>query len=260
MSQQRNEKSLSEATWRAETLRLTAFPSPSEQIAEPTWWNDLFGEPAENKMVQSKRGLYQENGRYGPSRLVLMAQPTRIDWILTQLDDKEDAAERFPMFEPFTQSVDSFSELLLRWFHLDSCPSVQRLGFGATLFQPVDSRKEGYSRLDAYLPSVDLDLENSSDFLYRINRPRYKTYEGIKLKINRLATWSVDALRKGEIDWSGSSLPEIAVIQEKFACHLEMDINTAADFESELPQRELPRIFHDLVGFGKEIAEKGDIP
>jgi hypothetical protein len=43
------------------------------------------------------------------------------------------------------------------------------------------------------------------------------------------------------------------------ACTLELDINTDPEHKTPLPSERLPSLFRELVAFGKEIAEKGDI-
>jgi len=43
-------------------------------------------------------------------------------------------------------------------------------------------------------------------------------------------------------------------------CRLEFDINTAAEFPGELVGDQLRETLNELVQFGVEIIEKGDIP
>jgi len=160
---------------------------------------------------------------------------------------------------PVREALDIFSPLMRRWFELESCPPVQRLAFGAILRQPVNDQQSGYRQISAYLPFVKLDAENSSDFSYQINRPRVSTSGFAELKINRLSKWSVVAGQSIQFAvglTSARYLPGRAY----FACHLEVDINTAAEFQGELPRDQLPQIFQELVDLGIEIAREGDIP
>jgi len=40
---------------------------------------------------------------------------------------------------------------------------------------------------------------------------------------------------------------------------MELDINTQEDFKEELPKDKLHAILSEIVNFGKEIAENGDV-
>ena len=45
-----------------------------------------------------------------------------------------------------------------------------------------------------------------------------------------------------------------------FFAQLELDINTALDFQGEFEKGQVQSIFAELVQLGCEIAEQGDIP
>lgn len=242
--------------WQAESFRLTAFLSPSTQIREQDWWKKLTGDSPDRKTSEPKAGIQQEEGRFKDEQtdgqLVLTIQPTRIDWQLVPLLDDPNSV--VPAIGTFSESVNLFLKLMLRW--LENSPSIQRLAFGAVLNKPVNSSKEGYKQISSYL-SFDLD-ENSSDFLYQINRPRKSTSTGISdLLINRLSKWSVSILAGFAFD---PSKPEQYITRPpQFSVRLELDINTTPDFSIERNSESLPEIFQELVEMGKEIATKGDI-
>jgi hypothetical protein len=46
---------------------------------------------------------------------------------------------------------------------------------------------------------------------------------------------------------------------EEFMLRLELDISTPPETEKALPPAKLPDSLNELVGFGVEISEKGDI-
>lgn len=126
---------------------------------------------------------------------------------------------------------------------------------------PEKSLKDSYNRLSYYLP-FDLD-EDSSDFLYQINRPRkISSVESFECSVNRLSKWSASKWSVSLFAGSGSDpsqLTQYITKPTQFAVRLELDINTAADFVGELDSEKLPHIFRELVELGKEIANKGDI-
>lgn len=246
--------------WLAQTLRLTAFPSPVAEIADPTWWNDLVGEPPETRVSHPRKGEQREEGLFEGEKLTLRVQPTRIDWLFASADDQERQLEGIPTVGPFLDSVDIFFSLMRHWFELEACPAVQRLAFGAVLLQPVENREAGYRKLSPYLPFVELDPKGSSDFSYQINRPRDSKLRIPDLTINRLSKWSVATMRGVGLSLSPASVVDYALGEAFFACRLELDINTAQDFQEEISPEQLPAVFQELVDLGREIASEGDIP
>lgn len=243
--------------WQAENFRLTAFLSPSAQFTEQDWWKILTNEVPERKTSEPRIGLQQEEGKFTSEKiegkLVLTIQPTRIDWQLLPL--LENFNSGFPTIGSLADSLDSFFSLMLRWIEI--APPIQRLAFGTVLNQSVNSSKEGYKLLSHYLP-FDLN-EDSSDFLYQINRPRKSASTGISdLLINRLSKWVVVTLVEGSI--FALSKPELYTNKPpQFSVRLELDINTTPDFSMELSPEQLNQVFQELVEFGKEIATKGDV-
>jgi len=226
-------------------------------MPEPSWWLKLLGELPENRVSKPKEAGLLEVGPFQSGSLHLSVLPVKIDWIFTVPPNDQMITEKegIPSIGPFLDSLEQFFPLMLRWLD-EMCPLIQRLAFGAVLFQPVRNHQEGYSRLAAYISSVKLEPEGSSDFLYQINRPR-NTKTGISdLKINRLSKWSV---MKVQALFAASSLVIIEDLN-LLAFRLEMDINTAQDYTGDLPPKELSQIFSELTSLGKEIASKGDIP
>lgn len=259
MSKQDKINRLPLSAWHAESLRLTAFPITSTPLNDTNWWTELMGEPAETKTVQPKFDRQTEQGLFLGAKLVNQVQPNRIDWLI-QLTDQESGAIVFPTIGPFLEVIEPFVELMLRWFNLKTCPELKRLAFGPTFVYPVDSRVAGYRQLSVYLHSIKLDPEGSSDFLYQINRIRNSTSKIDGLKINRLSKWSVSALQR--MDFSVGKEIDLSVTkrQAQYACRLDLDINTAAEFAGPLPKKQLSLIFQELLDLAKEIALEGDIP
>lgn len=242
--------------WQAESFRLTAFLGPSAQFAEQDWWKALISEVPDRRTSEPRTGLQQEEGKFKDEniegKLVLTIQPTRVDWQLVPLLNVFDSG--FHTIGSLADSLTSFLTLMLRWIEI--APPIQRLAFGAVLNKPVNSSKEGHNWISSYLP-FELD-EDSSDFLYQINRPRKSASTGISdLLINRLSKWSVSLLTSFAFELNK---PEQYIARpHQFFVSLELDINTAPDFSVELTSEQLPQVLQELVELGKEIATKGDI-
>ena len=147
-----------------------------------------------------------------------------------------------------------------RWLTLDSCPEIQRVAFGAVLLSPVDSKVSGYRQLAAYLPSVTIDPEHSTDLLYQINRPRESATGIPDLKINRLSKWSVAQISTAGLVLEPTRILYHDVPQAYLACRLELDINTAAERREPLPRETVSNVWQELLNLGMEIVIDGDQP
>ena len=242
--------------WEAESLRLTAFPSPDEIIGEADWWKDFVGDIPEKRVAQPRIGVRLEEGPFEGGWLVLQVQQIRIDWLYRTSPESFEKEDSF-FIGPFDQTLNSFLRIMQRWLKVS--PPLQRLAFGAVLAQPVESRKDGYERLSAYLHSVKLDSEGSSEFHYQINRPRNSTTGIAGLRINRLSKWSSASVQRAAISLGAPAIAAQSGLAHHF-CRLELDINSAEDFRYPLPKEHLPNVLQELVDLGKEISEKGDIP
>jgi len=249
------------SNWQVGTLRLTAFPNDIMANLETTWRSDIPGIEVEVRNQQTREGLRQESGSFKRGQLLLTTRQDRIDWHYIPKSDAIVSDDGFPTISDFPGSLADFLPLMSEWLKLESCPPIKRLAFGAVLFYPVESLRDGYSRLLAHLAKFDPDLENTRDFLYQVNRWRESELSIPNLQVNRLSKWSVPDMVNIHIRTSKSS-PKSANLRNShhFACRLDLDINTAQEFPDILPREQLHEILDEFVNFGKEIAEKGDIP
>lgn len=245
--------------WRVENLRLTALLSPSAQIPQRNVWAKLVGFSPDRKIQYPPPGGYQERGGFQDGKLFLNVQRTRLDWVFTLAGEREPTVPLFSK-KSFPDSLSSFLKLMLPW--LETSPPILRLAFGTSLVQPLENKQAVCQQIAAYLPwAQQLYLEDCSDFLYKINRPK-ESASGISgMKINRLSQWSAITwkeflrIQDNELFGLGQKRPSLSY----WAGRLELDINTALDFEDEIPGKQLAKLFEELVEMGKEIAREGDI-
>ena len=216
--------------WQVGMLRLTAFPSPAAEFSDQDWWTDVFGEPPESISSHPRTGEQHLEGPFGSGQIALDLQPMRIEWRYMAMDEPS-GYNAFPVLGPFLENLGSFQRLMNHWLELKNCPPTIRLAFGATLLLPVLSHEAGYELLSLYLPSVRLDPQGSSDFSYQINRRRKSTIGIPDLDINRLSKWSVIFRRQSLVSMDFKSIREFP---ELYACRLDLDINTAPEFEGEI--------------------------
>jgi len=243
--------------WRTAGLRLTAFPSHPVRADQVGWWGKLTGEEPDYKRSLRKRGEHREQGQFKNSLLTLQVQPDRIDWALTGADEEDQ--ETVPTVGALPGAIDGFLDLMLSWLDFDDLPPLQRLAFGATLEHRVEDQTQGIEWIAKYLPSVSLGLEDLSDLVYQINRPRSAESPVNGLRINRLCKWAV-VNRVGGFVKLG---PDSARFERKhnyWACVLDLDINTVAGSPEELPTDSLSQVFTELVELGKQVAAEGDKP
>lgn len=245
--------------WEAESIRLTAFPMQVSPVEDVDWWESLMGKPPETEVVHPREGGKRVEGAFETGKLIIQTTPARIDLRVIPPPEQGGTTARFLTIGKFTVMLESFAEIASGWLDLDSCPEIQRIAFGAVLVSPTDSRASGYRKLQAYLPSVNMDPDHATEFLYQINRARDSATGIANLRINRLSKWSVASMSTAGLVIQPTQILHQENLQEYFACRLELDINTIPDRREPLPHKKLPSIFRELMDFGKEIVIAGDI-
>jgi hypothetical protein len=242
--------------WQVEQLRITLFPS--QQTPKPTdWWQGVLG--TEPLTEATQRGgivpVYQATGPLPGSEgfVNLRHEPARADWVYGP--SPFDASLPYVVIGSYEKTVASFNQFANIFFRYTP-PVVNRFAVGAVLLLPVTTKQEGYKFLDSLLPSVELDPDRSSDFLYRINRSRKS--QVIDAKINRLSEWSVLQIMPQTLV-TGSSYNQILNEPLVYLARVSIDINTVPEFADEIdPSTQLSLLgeFMDLIA---EIAAKGDV-
>ncbi|MDE2885827.1 MAG: hypothetical protein OXO53_12150, partial [Chloroflexota bacterium] len=131
------------------------------------------------------------------------------------------------------------------------------LAFGAVLILRVPDIQSGQEQLSRYLQLQPSQLDGSSDFLYQINRQRTSRVDEV-IGINRLTKWSI--MRGGGIALEvGPDAIRRLASDSVVACRLELDMNTQADRSVPINSSQIGAILEELVEYGNEISEKGDV-
>lgn len=244
--------------WQAQYLRLISFPAEPQFSVQQDWWRTLTGEDRERRVEKSRE--VQEEGEFEGAILSLAIDLLKLQWTFAPVISAESIPEGIPVLGPLMKRKDWFRGHMHRW--LEISPPITRLAFAAGLFYPVESREAGYQMLNQYLRCVDVD-PHSTDFLYRVNR-RTASRTGVAgLNVNRLTTWSVGkfeiAIRAQTAGLSGQEEASTQTMsEEKYACALQLDINTVPQAGRNLPAESLQQIFDELIEFGVGIATHGD--
>ena len=245
--------------WIAQSLRATPFPRADAEVTPDGWWQHVLGEAPESQTIRPREGERREEGTFLGARLTLNVQPDRIDWKLSPTISGVEDLEGFPAVGSFQNICPEFRNLMHRWFTVS--PPLERLALGAAVFLPVRDRIEGYKQLAEYLPAVKLDVEGSSDFLYRINRPRMSRSSVANLRINRLSTWAISRAQSQILRISRSAQRSGVISGEPvFMCKVELDINTSPEFEGILDGQQSAEVFDEMLDLAHEILGEGDRP
>lgn len=248
--------------WQAENVRITVFPEPSPNFHTDGWWESVLGTTPETRSSQPKQGVVQETGPFLDGVMTLNVTPLRIDWLLSANFAKLVPGEGLPTIGAFPSVVEAFCAKVNSWF--SQAPAIKRLAFGSVALQEVQSHEEAYQMLGRYLPAVTMDPQGSSEFIYRINRPRLSAVMP-EMRVNRIMNWSAAKIQGVNMQWnvaSGSrgNIVSGVPMREYFACRLELDISTPPDRTEPFAVDALPAVLGELVGLGLEIAAKGDTP
>lgn len=231
--------------WQVEQLRLTVFLQArggSEALSARLWSSLIGGEP-ESRIERSAVRTVVEEGMFEGHRVTLSLHPDRIDIVFHSAPIEPG----LPVFGPIEERLERFRQVI------EQAPykGCVRLAFGGVMLAPAADHKAAYRTLAEYLPSVKIS-EDSSDFMYQINRPvDSRVCKG--LLINRLSKWAAIRLQFMTLD-----SPVAAKQFELYATRLEIDINTNPEspLEEALDHLEL---VNELIEHGRQLWLQGDV-
>ena len=242
------------SAWSTDSLRLTAFyPKPLEN--PESIWQRITGIEPEEIRNQPRLKTFNEEGAWEQAKLVTASSDLRADFLYTT-PAQQDEQETLLSIGTLDQARKRFQKVVETWLSLDH--QAQRLAVGVVLFQPTTDRVSGYNLMSEYLPSVKIDAEGSRDFMYRINRPRQLSLGDRDVEVNRLTAWG--ALIRQSVFMFPLQSGVKKTSSPLHAVRVEMDINTAAEYEGTFGTEESRRIIEKLFDYADEIARTGDRP
>ena len=246
--------------WEVESLRVTTFYRAGDVPSDVArLWQLMTHRQPEQVSSRPAEGLHVAEGPFGgvTKRLQCAIRPDRVDWVLQAAPPPPDTPARGLVTAGSIEAVlPSFEELGIGWLGR-SAAAVTRVAFGAIFVVRANDLREVCEILNAALPSLELDSENISEFLYRVNRQRVlDSPPGVQ--VNRISAWSIG--RGGSLDVAvvGIAPPQFTHMTEFFSCRLELDMNTAVLFSIPIGGAEAAPLFKELVALGKEVVEGGD--
>jgi len=240
------------SSWQVLSLRTTAFYNPDEKVDPTRLWFEIMESPPDTELRKPKEGIVHLEGPSENGKQSITTALGRTDF---RLEGGEGGGNPSPLGSP-EEVFPGFTRLSKSLLGSVSFPPASRLAFGTVMDLPVEDKDEGYRQLSAYLP-FRIDASNSSDFFYRINRPRLSgTKNG--LTVNRVSGWSLRIIRKTQLTLSptGHLAASAKSTGPEYACRVELDINTDAEFNGRVDEA----TFDELVVLAKEIYARGDVP
>ena len=234
--------------WVAASLRFTLFPAPGP-VNPLNWWEITVGNAPDESSVRQSGAERQWSGVVNGLKMILTATPLRIDWVCIA---PEMAGEVLPMIGSFPACLTTFGEVLFRWF-ANGAPAAKRLALGSTLLHAELNGDDANERLEAFLP-VDLPAGPVQDLMFQINRRRASTVIP-ELTVNALSKWSRVRPQSVMISLVGG-LPDSAVsnIDETYYSALELDVNTAAEFNGIIGAGQLAPQLNQLTAIALDVA------
>ena len=247
--------------WQANRLTLTAFSSIVGPNYKQNWWNDIIGEPPEERIEKQKIGAVTESGNFDAGLLNLQLQAGRIDWNYSSNDERVTNLSS-PAGNPIGTISDAifiFLPLMQSWLELLGSISINRLAFGAIVTQKTEDKKESYQKLSEYLHDIRIDVDNSTDFLYQINRPRKMIVDDKEIFINRLMKWVAIRAMAAQFSLYDDKLFQQPVEKNNFIL-VELDINSSQENQEILENLNFANLLGDFSNMAIEILTEGDIP
>lgn len=233
--------------WLSASLRVTVFLKSDEDIEKIPNWESVVQQPPEKSEAQPRIKILHQYGILNKGLLSFTLAPNRVDWRYIGFHKGDQVIENFLTIGPFDESCSYFISMISDW--CNHFEALKRIAFGAELIMPRDNHELAYLTLNKFLPEINIDPK-SHDFYYRINRKR-NSYILNNFKINRLTKWHA-VKNTVQID--------DFISEPVYGCSLELDINTVPQEGLLIKKNNVKAILDELVGLGKEIAEKGDIP
>jgi hypothetical protein len=185
---------------------------------------------------------------------VLAVQASRVDWLAQPIvDSDQDLSPTLKAGEDVLTVLQKALGLTL-----ELAPIVSRLAFGVSLIRQVPDPQLALQQLSKYLPDLNLNSMEGSDFIHQVNRRRLSSTVP-NAQINRLARWSVARVGAIHVRMGAPGQPQIRANDAGVARHLILDVNTTTSTSAVSPQR-VPALLKELEELAGELARKGDVP
>lgn len=238
--------------WEVELQRITIFRFPGTELDVSSLWKFVSKFEADEIVNKPAIGFIRYEGQYENGRLILSVDNQRLDLIITAqpMKDVIDISTIGALDQVLIKFNETADKLLTQ---LDG---VLRVAYGLIVVERTKDKMSSYKRLSELLPSIQIDVENSSDFFFQINRPVKSEILENNL-INRISRWSAVQLLHAVVTNESTGV-QVMKPTNLEATRIELDISTPADRTEQIPKDSFNRLLKELSTIAKDIALHGD--
>ena len=242
--------------WQVESLRLTLFRAKPVEIVVPLW-ETLTGEKPERVNSQPRANIIIEEGNVVLGSLTHNSDPLRINWILAPSQEQQSKTPSFPTLGSLFETKSQFIKMMSDWLSSNVVPETNRIALGSVSMIIKNNKALAYKLLSELLHNfVKIDIENSTDLFYQVNRPIQSTVDS-HILINRLSKWS--AIHARGFGLLFMEKPEVIQdTRDNVAARLELDINTHQSNKNIFTKEKLIPLLEELSSFADQISQEGD--
>lgn len=243
------------ADWQVQSLRFTLFRTePTASVV--SLWETLTGQKPEKYDSQPRANRIVEEGTVVLGSLAHISDPFTVTWTLSPSQEQQQRADSFPTLGSLVQIKGQFIQMMNDWLTSEAVPETNRIALGSISVILNQNKAAAYKQLSTFLPHLEIDIENSTDLLYQINRPIRSTAES-SLIINRLSKWR--AIRLVQIGFQlMEKLEQVEDIRNFVGNQLELDINTSQHNKKPLSKEKLVPLLEEFSRLANQISTEGD--
>ena len=244
--------------WLCEYLRFSALWTEPSDAAARLKWDAVVGRPPEQREEQPRIGTIREVGPVGDglAGLELRLSPGRADWLLSPALPPDVQLTTLPNLGGIEDVLEGFRGLVFA--RAAAAYEAPRFALGAVVLHPAD-RDASYAELAQLVPQMKGHLAGASDFIFQINRPRRSRVIPDVL-INRLTRWTSVSFASVRVSLSSQGEVTQRPAQPLSATRVEIDVSTAADRQTPIPEPARAPLFNELATIMIEIVYAGDVP
>lgn len=249
--------------WRAQTLRLSVFPS-SEQVVEIKDWTVLTGSEIPEFQF-NHLGVRRLGGPLFDGQLQIISARGRVDILLgppppppaVSIEEVETYAVSRLFVGDAWKAFERFREMAIRWLNGVEF-DVKRLGLGLVAVSLEKDRLEAHRLMKSLLKSVTMRLGPMQDVAFSVNWPVRSGLDENML-LNRMTTWSAIEFKAQMSAPVPGGLPESDATTIAQGLQISLDHSTPAAVSTPLPRGQLASIFGELCELAEHNLREGEI-
>jgi len=215
--------------WQPYQLRFSLI-GLEDGVAKPDL-SDLFGVEVEDTTYAGPQKDLRQSAMLGAGQLTLSATQARIDFVWQSLPPTGEFFRLGDLQEAVPHLLNPIRALI-------GGHSWGRVAFGAVCGARVSDRIEGYGQLNERLAEVEVNGENSADFLYQVNKPVQVQCGTRSILLNRLHKWNVARIKFLGMFPDIESVDALPAFADVLVSQVTIDFNTSSESVARLSGEE----------------------